>query len=126
MDELISRIVAATGIDEGMANNAISIILTFLNKEGPEDKMQMVLDMLPGAADMIKDDSGGGGLLGGLGGMIPGMGAMGAINELTSAGLGMGEIKTVAKELLDFAREKAGDEVVDDVISQIPMLNQVL
>ena len=51
---------------------------------------------------------------------------MAALNELTSAGLDMGQVQTVAKELVGYAKEKAGDEVVDEVISQIPGLSQVL
>ncbi|NVK35803.1 MAG: DUF2267 domain-containing protein [Rhodobacteraceae bacterium] len=127
MDELISRICAATGISEDMARQAIGIILNFLDKNGPSDEMHAILDAVPGAREMMDNKGGGGGgLFGGLSGMIPGMGAMGALNELTAAGLGMDEIKTVGRQLLGFAREKAGDEPVDEVIAQIPGLSQVL
>ncbi|WP_420332801.1 DUF2780 domain-containing protein [Roseibium sp.] len=130
MEELINRIMAAAGIDQELATNAVGIILNFLNKEGPEDKMQLIFDALPGAADLVsaRESAGsGGGLLGGLGSMMGGsMGAMGALSELNSAGLDMGGVQSVVKELVSYAKEKAGDDVVDEVISQIPGLNQVV
>ncbi|WP_428650000.1 DUF2267 domain-containing protein [Roseibium sp.] len=128
MDELVSRIMSAAGIEEGVAKNAVGIILGFLDKEGPKDKMQLVFDALPGSAELVaaRAAQGGGGLLGGMAGLMGGgMGAaMAALNELTKAGLDMGGVQTVVKELVACAKEKAGDEVVDDVISQIPGLSQ--
>nr|WP_319382679.1 DUF2780 domain-containing protein [uncultured Roseibium sp.] len=130
MEELINRIMAAAGIDQELATNAVGIILSFLNKEGPEDKMQQIFDALPGAAELVsaRESAGsGGGLLSGLGSMMGGsMGAMGALSELNSAGLDMGGVQSVVKELVSYAKEKAGDDVVDEVISQIPGLNQVV
>ena len=130
MEELINRIMAAAGIDKDLATNAVGIILDFLNKEGPEDKMKLIFDALPGAADLVAAREGagsGGGLLGGLGSMMGGsMGAMGALSELNSAGLDMGGVQSVVKELVSYAKEKAGDDVVEEVISQIPGLNQVV
>ncbi|MET1411100.1 DUF2267 domain-containing protein [Roseibium sp. HPY-6] len=130
MEELIDRIMAAAGIDKDLATNAVGIILDFLNREGPEDKMQLIFDALPGAADLVAGREGagsGGGLLGGLGSMMGGsMGAMGALSELNSAGLDMGGVQSVVKELVSYAKEKAGDDVVEEVISQIPGLNQVV
>lgn len=130
MEELINRIMAAAGIDEETARSAIAIILGFLNKEGPEDKMQLIFDAVPGSAELVAEreqQKSGGGLLGGLGSMMGGgMGAMAALNELTNAGLDMNGVQSVAKELVSYAKEKAGDDVVDEVISQIPGLSQIL
>lgn len=130
MEELISRIMTAAGIDEETARQAVGIILGFLNKEGPEDKMQQIFEALPGAAELVasREQQGGRrGLLGGLGSMMGGgMGAMAALNELTSAGLDMGGVQSVVKELVSYAKEKAGDDVVDEVISQIPGLSQIV
>ncbi|GAB4515850.1 MAG: hypothetical protein Tsb0019_14900 [Roseibium sp.] len=129
MEELINRIMAAAGIEEEVARNAIGIILGFLNKEGPEDKMQLIFDALPGAADLVaaREETRGGGFLSGLGSMMGGgMGAMAALNELTNAGLDMDGVQSVVKELVSYAKEKAGDDVVDEVISQIPGLSQIV
>lgn len=129
MEELINRIVAASGVGEEQAREAIAIILKFLQKDGPQEQMQQIFDALPGARELVaeREGKGGGGLLGGLGSMMGGgMGAMAALNELTSAGLDMGEVQSVTKELVAYAKEKAGDDVVDEVVSQIPGLSQVI
>jgi hypothetical protein len=36
----------------------------------------------------------------------------------------MGEITALAKETIAFAKEKAGDEVVDEVVASVPGLSQ--
>ena len=43
---------------------------------------------------------------------------------LTSAGLGMGSIQGVAKELIGFAKAKVGSATVDEVVGSIPGLSQ--
>ncbi|MTI42598.1 hypothetical protein JM93_00899 [Roseibium hamelinense] len=134
MDELISRVATAAGIDADKAREAIAIILKFLNSAGDEQHMQQIFDALPGSSELVaaKEAEGkSGGLLGGLAGMMGGsmgngMGAMAALNELTSAGLDMNEVQTVAKELVAAAKEKAGDETVDAVVGKIPGLSQIL
>ena len=64
MDELIGRLVADVGIDRPTAEKAVGIILDFLAKEGPADKVQPLLAKLPGAeALMQKAASEGGGFL---------------------------------------------------------------
>jgi len=120
MDELIDRLVAQVGIDRATAEKAVGIILGFLRSEGPADKVAAILASLPGAEQLIEaHDQGGGGLAGMFGGGIMAVGS-----KLMGAGLGMGEIKGVGSEILTFAREKAGDETVDELIAAIPGLSQ--
>lgn len=122
MDELIARLIDAVGINQSTAQKAIEIILGFLKQSGPGDKVQELLAAIPGAEEAVANiGGGGGGILGGMGGM---MGAMGAMNQLSSAGLDTGQVQSVAREIVGFAREKAGDDVVDEVISSIPGLSQ--
>ena len=47
MDELIARLVADVGIDRAAAEKAVGIILDFLVKEGPADKVQPLLGQAP-------------------------------------------------------------------------------
>jgi len=130
MEELISRIMAAARVDREVARNAIGIILGFLDKQGAADKMQLIFDALPGTKELVDEraqaDSGGG-LFGGLAGKMGGtMGAMAVLNELSNAGLDMKGIQSVAKELVTYAKEKAGDDIVNEVVSRIPGLNQIV
>lgn len=124
MDQLIATIAEKVGIDAELAEKAVSIILSFLNKDGPQDLVQQVMQAMPGASDLIEaNDSGGGGLLGGL---VGSMGAMGALNQLTSAGLDMGQVTGVTREVISYAKEHAGEDVVDEIVGSIPGLSQVV
>ena len=65
MDELIARLVANVGVDRTAAEKAVGIIFEFLRKEGPADKVQALLERLPGAEALMGaqegiDASGGG------------------------------------------------------------------
>lgn len=118
MEELIARITANVGIDAATAEKSVGLILAFLQKEGPADKVQQLLAAIPGGEEAVAQ-AGSGGFLSGLVGGVMGLGS-----QLMSAGLGMGEISGVAKETIAFAKEKAGDEPVDAVIGSIPGLGQ--
>lgn len=117
MDELTDRIAANVGIDRELAAKSVSIILNFLNQAAPPDKMERLVDKLPEARDMITSESGGGTM----GGMMGAMAAMSALNE---AGLSMGQVQGVTRETIAYAKEKAGEETVADLIASIPGLSQ--
>ena len=108
-DELIDRIVANTGVDRSVAAKAVGIILDFLLKEGPPEKVQSLVDALPGATEAVqaaRAESGGGGVFSGMGGI------MGVGTRLMGIGLGMDQIRNVTREVIGYAREKAGDAAV--------------
>ena len=42
MEELIQRIAAKVGIDESIAKSVVSVILSFLHKEGPSEKVEQL------------------------------------------------------------------------------------
>ena len=117
MDELIGRLVANVGVDRTAAVTAVGIILQFLLKEGPADKVQALVAKLPGADAAIKSaplDSGG----------MFGAGIMGAGTRMMVAGLSMGEVQAVTRETISYAREKAGEDAVGDIVGAIPGLAQ--
>jgi hypothetical protein len=122
MDELVDRIVARVGVDRTVAEKSVGIIFDFLSKEGPTEKVQALLDRLPGANEAMAaaraDDTGG--MFGGMGGI------MGVGSRLMSAGLGMGEIQGVTRELMAYAREQAGDEAVGEIVAAVPGLSQFI
>lgn len=123
MDELIGRLVTDVGIDRGAAEKAVGIILDFLVKEGPSDKVQALLAKLPGAdAVMQKAASESGGLGGVMGGMMGGV--MGAGMRMMSAGLSMGQVQSVTRTVIAYTREKAGEDAVGEIVAAIPGLAQ--
>ena len=120
MEELIARIVANVGIDEAKARQAVEVVMSFLHAEGPSDKVQALAGKIEGAAGYIgewnQDRGGLGGLMGG--------GAMAAMTKLQGLGLGIGEIQGVTQETVAFAKEKGGDDLVDEIVGAIPGLSQ--
>jgi hypothetical protein len=121
MDELIGRLVADIGIDRAAAETAVGIILDFLVKEGPADKVQPLLAKLPGAEALIQRaaNQGGGGLMGGAMG-----GVMGAGMRMMSAGLSMGQVQSVTRAVIAYTRDKAGEDAVGEIVAAIPGLAQ--
>jgi hypothetical protein len=123
MDELISRICDNVGIEPDTARQAVIIIFNFINKEGDSEAVASLMQAIPDAQDYLSeagDAKKGGGLMG----LMGAGGIMAAANQLMSAGLGMGEVQQVTKEVIRFAREKAGDEAVDSLVASIPGLSQ--
>jgi hypothetical protein len=120
MDELIGRLVADIGIDRAAAEKAVGIILDFLVKEGPADKVQPLLAKLPGAEALMQKVASEGG--GGLGGMMGGV--MGAGMKMMSAGLSMGQVQSVTRAVIAYTREKAGEDAVCEIVAAIPGLAQ--
>ncbi len=116
MDELIGRLVADLAIDRATAEMAVGIILDFLVKEGPADKVQPLLAKLPGAETLIQKAASEGG-----GGMS---GVMGAGMRLMSAGLSMGQVQSVTRAVIAYTREKAGEDAVGEIVAAIPGLAQ--
>jgi hypothetical protein len=117
MNELIDRLVANVGIDKPTAEKSVGIILAFLKKEGPPERVEPLIDSLPGAEDLIKSQQGGSS-------MFDMGGVMGAGAKLMGAGLSMAQVQLVTKEIIAYAREKAGDEVIGEIVAAIPGLSQ--
>lgn len=119
MDELIDRIVAAVGIDRITAEKAAGLILDFLVKEGPAEQVKALMERLPGAEGAISatglSDAAGNFAMGGI---------MGVGSRLMGLGLNMGQVQGITRETIGFAREKAGEDVVGEIVGAIPGLSQ--
>ncbi|PCJ83897.1 MAG: hypothetical protein COA52_18230 [Hyphomicrobiales bacterium] len=126
MQTLIAGIARQAGISEDIAQKAVAIILKFLVSEGPKDKIAALLDDMPEVKAMVGDaeDAKGGKSL--LGSILGGGGVMATFSELSGLGLEMGEIQTIAEKTIDYAKEKAGEETVNDIIGSIPGLSQLI
>jgi hypothetical protein len=123
MDELIARLVANVGVDRAAAEKAIGVIFEFLRKEGPADQVQALIERLPGAEALMQaqegvDSSGGG--------MFAMGGIMGAGTKMMAAGLSMGQVQGVTREVIAYAREQVGDEAIEKIVGAIPGLSQFI
>jgi len=128
MQELIDRVVAATGLPPDKATKALGIVLNLIQTQGNQNKVKELLDKMPGAAELAAGQGGdgagkgGGGLLGMLAGGMMG-GPLAAVSKLTAAGLSMDQIKALGTTTLDYAKEKAGPQLVKEVAGSIPGLS---
>lgn len=119
MDELIDVLTAKVGIDRAVAEKTIGIILNFLRNEGPADKVQALIDSIPGGSAAVADSESSGGIGGLMGGGLMALGG-----KLMALGLGMGEIQSVARELFKFGREKIGTDKMGEIVAETPGLSQ--
>ena len=124
IDELITRVTAAAGIDETLARKAVGMMLAFLKKEGPAAEVGQLFAAVPGAEALAAEQSGGGGLMGSVMGMMPGGGVMALGSQLMGAGLGMGQIQSVSKTVFAYGKEKAGEDTMGGIVGAIPGLAQ--
>jgi hypothetical protein len=125
MEELIARVTQKTGLEASVARKAIGIILAFLQKDGPPAEVGQLIAALPGADDAIAQagsGSGGGGLMGMVGSMGGGVMALGG--QLMGAGVSMGQMQPLGRELFAYGREKAGEDVMGPIVGSIPGLSQ--
>ena len=119
MDELIGRLAVKAGIEDVVAEKTVGIILDFLRNEGPSDKVQALIDKIPGADAAIAASGSNGGF-----GRLMGGGLMALGSRLMGLGLGMGEIQSVARELFGFGRDTIGAEKMGEIIKGTPGLSQ--
>ncbi len=119
MDELIGQLAVKAGIDNVVAEKTVGIVLGFLRNEGPSDKVQVLIDRIPGAEAAIAASNNGGGL-----GRLMGGGLMALGTRLMGLGLGISEIQNVARELFKFGRDKIGADQMGEIIAVTPGLSQ--
>jgi hypothetical protein len=118
MDELIGRLASKAGIDSAVAEKTIGIILNFLRNEGPSDKVQVLIDQIPGAEAVITASNNNSGLA-----RLMGGGLMAVGTRLMGLGLGMSEIQNIARELFRFGRDKIGADRMGAIIAGTPGLS---
>ena len=127
MDELITRVTGATGLDAATARKAVGLILGFLAKEGPPEDVAALSDAIPGAQPAIEaaEAESGGGALGGLMGMMGGGGGLMALaGKLSSLGLGMDQMQAAGREIFAYSKERVGEERLGRIAGSIPGLSQ--
>ena len=135
MQALIDTIVEKTGIDPALAQKAVSMVLSLVQSEGDDGLVSQLFSKMPGAGDLarqgtdaLSSGAGGGGLMGMVGNVLGGStgNIMSAVSALQADGLDMGQIKQIGGEVLGYAKEQGGDDLVSQVTSSIPGLDKLL
>lgn len=125
MQDLIDRISAALNIDKATAERAVGIVLALVRRHGDQSRVGELFAKLPGADQLAAaHDEKPGGMLGALSGAFGGAGPMAAAAKLRSAGLDMEQSKRLGREVLSYAKERAGTPLVKQVAGSIPGLGK--
>jgi hypothetical protein len=123
MQDLITKIVAETGLIPQKAEQAVGILLNLLETQGDRAKVADLFAAIPGAQDLAAKH--GGGLMGMMAGGMMG-GPLVVFAKLQGAGLNMDQIKTVATRTLQHAKDTAGIARVRAAAANIPGISGYL
>lgn len=141
MDELIQQLTSKLGIDASTANAATGKAMALVKQHAGDDLFAKISGAIPGAgeaaveAEVETGDGGasaGGGLLGSLTGMASGLlgdkagDALGMAASLKATGLNTDQFGGFASTLVDFLRDKVGDDVMKQILDKVPMLKGLL
>ena len=119
MDELTGWLASKAGIEDAVAEKTIGIVLGFLRSEGPYDKVQALIDKIPGAEAAISASENNSGLS-----KLMGGGLMAVGSRLMGLGLGINDIQNITRELFRFGRDKIGEDQMRAIIAGTPGLSQ--
>ncbi|TWT50709.1 hypothetical protein Pla22_34520 [Rubripirellula amarantea] len=139
MDELIAQLTSKLGIDESVANLATGKAMAMVKQHAGDDLFAKISSAIPGAADIASSAASdaaepveGGGMLGKLAGMASsalGGSAGGGLElgaALTSAGVEPDKMGGFVTMLIQFLKDKVGDEVTEQILAKFPMLKTLL
>jgi hypothetical protein len=135
MDNLIARVAAAAETTPDTARKAVALVVDFIKREAPDDAVDALLARAPALNAIVASSTSTGGegmsamvkgLMGTGSGARGGGGLMALGSDLMGLGLGMGQIQAVGKEVFEYARKMAGDEIIGEISSAIPGLSQFI
>lgn len=130
MDEFIQLVTKQLGVDRETGKSATGGVLKLLKEQLGSDLFAQVREKLPGASGLISDaeDSGdsGGGLMGSLtsmAGSLMGGKAKGVADitaALTKSGLSLDKAPQFMSILIDFLKQKLGNDLFATVAAKLP------
>ncbi|MCM2371729.1 DUF2780 domain-containing protein [Aporhodopirellula aestuarii] len=138
MDELVQLITGRLGIDASVANDGLGKLMALVKEHVGSDLFDQIAGAVPGADDAASQaaDSGtppaGGGLLGKLSGMASAAlggsagGGLEIASALASCGIDAEKLGPFLSTVIEFLKDKLGDDVVEQLLSKFPMLKTLL
>ena len=138
VEELIQLLTTKLGIDASVASGATGKAMAMLKEQAGDDLFGKIADAVPGLGEAAEqsgaddDGGGGGGMLGKLAGMASGAigGSAGQGLELgaalKNAGLETEQMGGFASTVIEFLKDKVGDEVIDQLLEKVPMLKSLV
>ena len=133
MQDFIAATAKKLGVDEAIVSKCVGIVLGFLKSKLGESDFAPLLEKLPGAASVLTSQpegapSGGGGMLSGLmkaaSSVMGGDGgsALELTGDLQNAGLSLDQVAPFGSSVIEMLKEKAGTDVVDQIMEKTPEL----
>ena len=135
MEEFISMVTSQLGIGETEAKSATGGVLKVIKDQLGESSFGSMLEKLPGADSLVSEaeaggseSSGGGGLMGSLTSMAGsllgggGGGVADVTQALSSSGIGLDKAGGFLSTLMDFLKNKLGDDMFATLTSNLPDL----
>lgn len=139
MDELIAMLTSKLGLDASTAGAGVNKIMALLKENIGDDLFGQIASSVMGAGEAAaagEADSGGspggGGLLGKLTSMASSAlgskagGGLEIASALASSGIDAEKLGPFVSTVVDFLKEKLGDDVVEQVLAKLPMLKTLL
>lgn len=121
MQELVNQAVVRLGVSEDAVTRALQSLLGLLGEQTEQPAVTQLLDALPGAAALLRRFAAIEELQSGK----PG-GPLQTFSAMQDSGLNEDQLGVLGGMFIGFAQEKAGPELVDEVLEQVPALNVVL
>lgn len=125
MEELVTRLKLKVGVPETTARRATQEVVSFLRREGPADAMEELAAAIPDLRlylDGDEDEEAVPSDTRHFGGMAR---LMQVADRMMAAGMTMPQVQLATHEVVAFARERAGEDVVERIVRAIPGLRQV-
>jgi hypothetical protein len=140
VDELIEQLTKKLGIDPSVANAGVSKMMAMLKSHVGDDLFGKISGMIPGAGEAAEAEPGiasgegadGGGMLGKLAGMASAAlggkagGGLEMASALANSGIDAEKLGPFVDTVIEFLKEKLGDDVVDEILNKFPMLKTLL
>lgn len=136
MQEFIQAAAKQLGIDASIAEKATGVVLGFIKSKLGGSDFGELAGKIPGLNDLAdKGDTesgkGAGGLLGGVMNMASSAiggeagDALALTGKLKDTGLDVGKFGSFGTMLVDFIKDKAGEGMVETILSKLPELKKL-
>lgn len=134
IQDFITSAASSLGTSEDSTRAATGTILQSLQQASGEADFQQLVDKIPGASGLLGGEEPtdtGGGLGGGLGGALGqaasalggGLGSTaGLLGSLQGSGLGADKLGPLVNLFMEFAKSKAGPDLVTRLLAKVPEL----
>ena len=135
LQDFIATASQQLGADQSQVKSATGGLLKMLKDQGDGADVSSLFSKIPGAEALMgsapKEEAAGGGMLGGLAGMATSAlggsgGSAGLLGKLLGSGLDMGKLTSFVPMFFNFAKEKAGGDLVGRLLSKVPDLKSLV